>query len=392
MNSVWFACLSVLLLSACGGRKSENPDYSYRWTYDTGNDRYSDPVAVARQMVRDARVTCRDSAHCTPSVALFAFASGTNVGMCTAFLISPDTMLTNSHCIEGRPDTMKVFFPETQGYSQDMTDVTRFERPSTIDSSSQSKIGKLPDYVFLKLQRRVSRPVLSINSAGVQDGTKLRILSVRPKSESEVVGQLEEQDCESVMNSAVVPGYTQPVSAVIAFSGCTVEHGNSGSPVVDQTGQVRAIAQAGLSAEARDRVRRTLNLPEIVPLNMGTEMACIPFNENARLPDACQSTIKLADLADGIELVLKNIQNDPNAVAKLEKKLTAEAKSWTSSRPKELRWKLSYAGDEYTLKPYCALKTASATTAWNEELPIWKMQASFDSKLRAEVSIQRGAA
>src|SRR5579885_3303104 len=112
------AGFSLALASGCGPAQS-------------GNDVCSTPdLAAAQKMAQLTQVSCFDEQDCNPSVAMVAAAwtdPKPGVTVCTGFLIAPDILATNSHCL---PEDLEqagascsqrlwIFFPSSNGFTQE---------------------------------------------------------------------------------------------------------------------------------------------------------------------------------------------------------------------------------------------------------------------------------
>ena len=249
-----FAALAVM---GCGGLFADlypHEDIQYY---------YAPSPAEAQRMAKNATVECDDSASgvCSPSVALLAGTFDSEAYQCTAFLVGPQIMITNSHCIPrdlagsgsscmGR---IWVHFPDTGTYPDQSAGCMEIVKASTlvglrvgIHGDSYDKIQ--PDYAVIELDQPVFRPTLSISRAGFKVGGTYGVDKVDPWGGIEGIdGQLNHVTCKVLsgdQTSTNSAGSVNRDSANIFFQSCNLIPGNSGSPILDSHGLVRGVFQA----------------------------------------------------------------------------------------------------------------------------------------------------
>lgn len=195
-------------------------------------------------------VVCKNKDNCPSGVALISVDNFA----CTGFLIKKNVLVTNRHCI---PDSMTnksascasltAYFPKTQ-YTAEW-------------KSTCSKITKMgpellfqitPDFAVIELKDSAPFNAFSVSNLGILDKQSVYIYKVNPKS---TPTELEVINCTNVLNSHLNPLAKSSDSIVFSFLPCAVVQGNSGSPVVDQSGNVVAILNA----------RSDLNLGKMIP-------------------------------------------------------------------------------------------------------------------------------
>jgi hypothetical protein len=345
-------------------------------------------LSEAQLLAKQGALTCADARNCPSSVALLTAAKADAVSLCTAFLIAPDLMATNSHCI---PDDLKkagsdcssriwVKFADQPGAPGEQAGCKSISHASKVDLS-------LPDYAFFKLDRALSRPVLPFSHEGFADGAQYSVDKVNPLSKTAPLGSLERVRCKTPHGTLLVPGSDSELSPLMTLADCEIVHGNSGSPIFDETGKIRGIVQA---TEIQDKLRsgladKDIELVdgELAPLGVGTSFACV------RAPSEPASLV----LADGC-LAQQNVEKP----AKWTKNFDLEAQKaialWDASKtPFASRFEWADSGElskdgKFTVAPRCfkgALDwtdPSQASQTLDLDLPLWSSRAGVNRYLQ----------
>jgi hypothetical protein len=399
MKSVLIFLSSICVLSACSQHSDTfNPNnYPLYQVPTDGQD-------TSKQLLDQANVTCAD-ANCPSSVALLALGTNSMAGSCTSFLISPTLALTNSHCVpnevrtktQAPADTMKLLFPITTA-NPTMETVTVSEvifystiNPESSDSATsdlpQPVIGKLPDYALLRLSQPITdRPFLTLSHQGVPDGIALTAYSVDPISQTAITGVLRTKTCQSLMNSAIQPSYTNAFTSIISFTGCEIIHGNSGSPLVDANGQVRAILHAAIDKNGENLIGAKYGLTSTDYLNLATNISCLSLPGVQTPADAhCADAIPQLEFLDGINQITDDNLKDPAMMTKVQDALDAKSADWVKSInfTNPFQWKVtgSSTKDQYFPLPSC-YADKNIESAYTMIIPRWTLYGKFDSTFR----------
>lgn len=188
-------------------------------------------------------VQCENKAECSPSVAGLGTSSSS---VCTGFLIEKDILVTNFHCLPAEiqkadascQDKIHFYFPATQDYVAEEADCDK-----VISLSNPLRAGSLgTDFAILRLARRIQRPTLDVNSAGIRDGEEMTIFKVDPVPGTG--GILKKISCPAVQNTILNPYFNNNLSPVISLIPCKIIKGNSGSPMLDSSGYVKGVISA----------------------------------------------------------------------------------------------------------------------------------------------------
>ena len=248
----------------------------------------TDSLAQAQASARRASVECVSPDQCHEALALLSIAEPTQTSACTGFLIAPDTLATNSHCI---PDDLKyadadcserlwAFFPQIGSLPNESAKCSR------IISLSKLLYKRGPDYAFIKLDRKLSRQPLQMSQEGAPLDGKSHVFKVDPTYDSTVKafrGLLGRANCRSIESTVLVPYFNHRESPLVTLTDCMLKPGNSGSPFVGSNGEAWAIAQSIIvedSSELKPIEQHRLK-SFAAPLNVATNLSCV---HNPALP------------------------------------------------------------------------------------------------------------
>jgi len=333
------ACVSF---TGCGsGSNNSNSNDGYI---------YPTPPDTAYGIASNAQVSCNDPTQCSPSVGMLTTVidasngnqPGSPAGECTAFLVSPQIMATNSHCI---PKDLKapgssfanrgwVYFPSIDG-SPGNTPMPSYPAVAvTCDqvlgaTTLPAETRAVPDYAFFHLSAPVSRPILVFSREGLSDGAKFQLVKVDPTSKTSAVGSMVSATCTAVHNSILVPKSNDDLSGNMLFSDCTVIEGNSGSPLMDSLGQVHAVIQMLFES---DTIESRLSIPlldgGLATLNAGTNFGCVDIpaqvgagSKSSHCADVAQETDNDDKAAQTNALSAKLVKSSAPILAELNEGL-----------------------------------------------------------------------
>lgn len=248
------------------------------------------PRKSIEENLRGAELSCASADACPANVGyLLANFGEDQIGQCTGWLIAPDVVATNSHCI---PDDVKadparcagnvgVKLPRTEGRAEEVLLCAELLQASAITAEGDADFLRKPDYALFRVSHASARAPLAFARGGIAEGQPLTLLSVDPQSRTRPEGLLVQRVCRASKNSINIPDDTHELSDVaVAFGdACVARHGNSGSPVLDEAGRAIGWLHGGIPAEEdpvqnlRDKsvVESTLRRPVIL-----TNGACVP--------------------------------------------------------------------------------------------------------------------
>jgi hypothetical protein len=215
----------------------------------------------AQRVLKEASVTCQ-GADCHDSVALLAAVTYSSdsektmivSGSCTATLIAPNMMLTNSHCIpdpvkEGkRPcaTSIRFVFPVTEHMpSEDAycEEVVYFSPHRTgADEEAMTDLhGEGEDIAIVRTSREVARPKVALSYEGLAERTKISAHKMDPGyTPGSITGKIRTMKCSSSFKSDDnYKPFLGRLSRILRFDDClpTLRGGNSGSVILLPNGE-----------------------------------------------------------------------------------------------------------------------------------------------------------
>ncbi len=222
---------------------------------------------------------------CHPSVGLLVQLSPEGVpnNQCTATLVAPDVMLTNTHCLPpalrraGSDCAGKVRFhfgPDSANYEMES------ECSEVIYASSiVSEQTNAPDYAFLRLERPLRRPFLQISRRGFSRQETKKVYKINPVKNEETgetffgQGRMTQAECATTYDPVTYISNT-PLSPIVFLRACRIIPGNSGSALVGSDGMIQGIV-ASISTRLQTVNGREEEVPLASPRNKGTNFACL---------------------------------------------------------------------------------------------------------------------
>ncbi len=269
------------------------------------NQPQEDDVAkvIAQDRARNVNLSCKNG-QCHPSVGLLSMVSlgedGWAAEQCTASLIGPDLLVTNSHCIpedlsepgsacDGR---MWISFgadPEHPNYDHQIGCAKVLFQNKTLGFNGS-------DYAYIQLQHASNRPTLRPSRAGFAASRDYSLHKVNPKRmPGGVAGEMEKVTCRTMYDSAIFPAPLNAKSPTMLFTDCSVIPGNSGAPIFAEDGSVRGVIYAFLKKPEMFGIlhkngSRVPSPEEMAALNVGSNFACLNGpgdTSGASVPRAC---------------------------------------------------------------------------------------------------------
>lgn len=216
------------------------------------------------------KVTCESLDAC-PEAVVGLNTDGKSV--CTGVLVSEDIVATNLHCL---PDDLRqgndisckgritVTFPASRSREEQYEDCEQVKWVSP-----QLKDTPLtPDWAFIKLSKRAPRMHAPINTNGISDGEVLTLYKIDPTDKG--TGILRKVSCPAIQNSLANPFFIGVKSPILAMVPCETMKGNSGSPLMSSSMEVKGLLNSmGTASDVN------LKKAPFFHVSFGSNFACL---------------------------------------------------------------------------------------------------------------------
>ena len=273
-------------------------------------------------------------------------------GQCTGFLISANgfdsdqLVVTNAHCItdvvknnkDSCEDFLGIRFPESQRFKPETRMCKKLLYTSPEQDENMLVIGE--DLAVFSIEP-TQRKGFEISTLGVQDGNEVQVFKIDPIAPKKLGGSFGKSNCKVTMNSTLLPeseseNYVAVLgtsllseevkhNSSIETSDCFIVNGNSGSPVLNNKGEVLGVAQSyysnrfleliesielGVQLLAGDYIQ--YRFPETVPKHIHfSQLRCLNISSDEIERGDCE-------FFQESELTTEEVLNDLRAEAKEE--------------------------------------------------------------------------
>jgi len=191
-------------------------------------------------------------------------ALGEGLQRCTASLIGPDLALTASHCLP--PSTRHV---GAACGSMWMTFAEAPERPaewvscqSVLHASASPEATVLEtDLAIIRLARPVAREPLGLAFVPTDASAIVSVVAIRPHPIYPSQHELSSRLCRVATRESAVEQFGADAARVGWLIDCPSYPGNSGAPILDRRGRIRAVLHGGSGPV--DRIAITSDLGEL---------------------------------------------------------------------------------------------------------------------------------
>lgn len=225
------------------------------------------PVSTTPDLPPDVYLRCADPGGCNLAVGMLVFPGEPLPERCTATLVAPDQILTASHCVAEAArragDSCAgawMAFPSRDPNRDSEIEWIACRRVLEVFTAPDDS-ALHPEFARLELAAPSMRTPLLLDSEPVAEDSIVRVVSVTPHPIYPRVMSLESRLCRSVSNEPAVAALGAEASRVGWLSNCPIRGGNSGSPVLDRAGHVRAIVHGGTWATFAMGVTSRVALP-----------------------------------------------------------------------------------------------------------------------------------
>ncbi|HNY32648.1 MAG TPA: serine protease [Fibrobacteria bacterium] len=262
------------------------------------------------------------NAGCPEGVGLWVTREPKGVpSQCTAFLISPDRVVTNHHCLPpsaksakaGCRDKVRLYFPPLPGKDADSVDCQTIEALSPFEDRIDE-----PDWALVRLARPVQRRPLPLSYDGFLDLDTVRIWVAAPDWGSVLVhknasAQIRLQECLVSRRTSVFhdkeskASFLDPRSRRVPLVECPAWKGNSGAPVLrwcseDSTWKVAGILDRSAPTGSIQEWIKSQELP-LLDSGLGdfayaSNLGCLPLNPRPLASSCRQDSSQLARESD----------------------------------------------------------------------------------------------
>jgi hypothetical protein len=201
----------------------------------------------------DLFVGCADRSNCPSAVGMLVLDDnqGPEPERCTAALIAPDRVLTAEHCLSDAArhdgaacDSTWITFPQTQDAPAEWAACARVVHVS----GAVSEDALQQEHAVLQLARALARKPLEIDPRPVEPNSIVEVVSVTPHPIYGSTHELTARLCRAIDAGPAVEALGENAARVGWLGNCPILRGNSGSPVLDHEGRIRAIVHGGTAS------------------------------------------------------------------------------------------------------------------------------------------------
>lgn len=309
------------------------------------------------QLLARQEVACDGNQACPNYLSKIAVVHGKKLKFCTGFLVNETTVATSASCLPnllrlvGQDCTRDVFFffPKTSNRPAERVGCTKVLQVSQLDGVDP--VLWRDDVSFLEIDKSLSnRRQAAISRDGVANNKEYQVWFM--DQIDDYTAMMRRETIESAHNTYINPLASNISSPNMVFNNCILKNGNTGAPIIDSRGKVRAVVSQTMDSKLRTYLESTgLLLQPLRETFHATSFACAPTLDNNDLLDEKECTKDLTYTK--VDRLRADMLSNNTLFADLRKKL--EASLETASRYIKYGVKLVPQGDfqEAEFYPKC---------------------------------------
>ncbi|WPU64608.1 trypsin-like serine protease [Peredibacter starrii] len=276
-------------------------------------------------------VACDGNQACPNYLTKIAVVNNNKLNFCTGFLVNENTVATSSSCL---PNLLRLvgqdcsrdiffFFPKTSNRPAERVGCKQVLQVSQLDGNDP--ILWRDDVSFLELSTPLSnRRQASISRDGLANAKEYQTWFVDQQDDYTAI--IRREYCEAAYNTYINPLASNISSPSMVFNNCEMKNGNTGAPILDSKGKVRAVVSSNMDAKLRTYLESTgLLTTSLRQMFHATSFACAPTIDNSEMLDEKECTKDLN--YNKVDRLRSEMLSNSNCFADLKKKLEASLES-----------------------------------------------------------------
>ncbi|WP_408097588.1 trypsin-like serine protease [Peredibacter sp. HCB2-198] len=306
------------------GKKAKNDDDTI--SYNPSLEPSEMEMLLSRQ-----EVACDGNQACPNYLTKIAVVNGNKLNFCTGFLVNENTVATSSSCL---PSLLRLvgqdcgrdvffFFPKTSNRPAEKVGCKQVLQASQLDGNDP--ILWRDNVSFLQLSSPLTnRRQVGISREGIANGKEYQTWFVDQQDEYTAI--IRREYCEAAHNTYINPLASNLSSPSMVFNNCTLKNGNTGAPILDSKGKVRAVVSTNMDVKLRNYLESTGLLTN--PLRQmfhATSFACAPTINDSEMLDEKECTKDLT--YNKVDRLRSEMLSNNNCFADLKKKLESSLES-----------------------------------------------------------------